>query len=118
MDTHLLKVSGKAQLPESIEVGHNWHVSLEGSVVSETKSDNEDGSFTYTYTFKPVRLEALDPLGKVLILKDTRSRSQILRSRLFAIWKGTNDAESFDAFYDKIMANLIADAEHVVTRYT
>lgn len=75
-DTYLLKVNGKAESPERIKVGHNYRLMLEGSVVSESMTDNNDGSYTYTGTFKPVRMEAAQDNGETLKLKDTRSRSQ------------------------------------------
>ena len=41
-DSYYLKVSGKAEIPHPITIGHNFHTSLEGSVISETISDNEE----------------------------------------------------------------------------
>lgn len=106
-DTYLLKLSGKAELPSPILPGHNWRVSSEGSVVSETISDNDDGSFTHTYLFKPVKVEVLTPLGESLKLKDTRSDSQLFRAALFRIWKTQNDPRPFDDVYHAGMRRLL-----------
>lgn len=108
MDTHLLKIQGKAELPKAVEIGHNFRVSSEGSVVSAQKSDNEDGTFTYTYVFKPVKIEVLTPLGETLKLSDTRSLAQQFRARMWRIWKDREDAEDFDdVVYPTIMKNLL-----------
>lgn len=113
-DTYLLKIQGKAELPQSIEIGHNFRVSSEGSVVSSTKSDNEDGSFTHTFLFKPVRIEVLTPLGETLKLSDTRTLSQQFRSLMWRIWKDRGDSEDFEqVVYPTIMKNLLKTAADV-----
>jgi hypothetical protein len=106
-DSYVIKISGKAQLPYAIKAGHNWRVSSEGSVVSETISDNEDGSFTHTYTYKPVRVEVMTPLGETLKLADTRSDSQLFRAMMFKIWKAQNDLRNFDQVYHDGMRQMI-----------
>lgn len=110
-DTYLLKIQGKAELPSEIEIGHNFRVSSEGSVVSSQKSDNEDGSFTHTYVFKPIKIEVLTPLGETLKLSDTRSLAQQFRAMMWRIWKDRGDAEDFDeVVYPTIMRNLLKTA--------
>src|SRR3990167_10340493 len=108
MDTYLLKIQGKAESPRPVEIGHNYRVSSEGSVVSSTKSDNEDGSFTHTALFKPIRVEVLNDLGETLRLNDTRTLSQQFRAMMWRIWKDRGDAESFEeTVYPAIMKNLL-----------
>ena len=34
ISNHILKLSGKAELPRAIDAGHNYHVSLSGSIPS------------------------------------------------------------------------------------
>lgn len=114
VSSHVLKLLGKAELPKEIEMGHNYHVSLSGSIPKVEEHDNEDGTITRIYTFKPVKLELLDPLGETLQLKDTRTRSQIFRARLWSIWKSdSRQARSFDEEYDALMSNLIDAAPDV-----
>lgn len=117
MDTYLLKLSGKAELPERIETGHNYHVSLEGSITSEVKTDNEDGTHTYVAGFRPVKIELLDPKGKMLKLKDTRTASQILRARFYGIWTKNDNGMSFNDYYDYLMNNLIFSAHDIAEMY-
>ncbi len=119
MDTYLLKIHGKAELPQPIEIGHNFRVSSEGSVISSIKSDNEDGSFTHTYVFKPIKIEVLTPLGETLKLSDTRTLSQQFRAMMWKIWKAQGDAESFeDVVYPRLMKNLIEVAADVYEMYS
>ena len=107
MDSHVIKLSGKAELPSPIQIGHNFKVSLEGSIVSETITDNDDGTKTRYYTFKPVVVEAITETGERIRAKDTRSRSQQLRSLLFKRWREQNSTKEFDEFYDEWMVDLI-----------
>lgn len=118
MDTFLLKLTGKAETPERIETGHNYHVSLEGSVTSETKTDNEDGTHTYTALFRPVKMDLLDKKGKMLKLKDMRTASQLWRARVWTFWKNKADTTTTDAeFYEKLMNNMIQRAPEIIEMY-
>lgn len=117
-NSHFLKLSGKSELPEAIEIGYNYHVSLEGSITSCTESDNEDGTCNRMYTFRPVKLEILTNQGKSLKLKDTRKKTQLLRGRLWGIWKNLNTDIDFDTWYDRLMNNVIQNADEIVSMYS
>ncbi len=117
ISSYHLKLSGKAELPREIQIGSNYHISLEGSITNFTEADNEDGTHSRMYTFKPVKVELLDPLGKSLKLKDTRSKSQILRARFWSIWKEQNINMPFEEWYDGLMDNIREDALMVVSMY-
>jgi hypothetical protein len=117
ISSHLLKLSGKAELPKEIAPGHNYHISLSGSVPSVTETDNEDGTFTRTYTFKPIKIELLEPTGETLKLKDTRSKSQLFRAQVWKAWKDSPEDRTFDEYYEKLMQNLINFAPDIVQMY-
>lgn len=117
MDTHVLKLSGKAESPTPLKIGFNIHCSLEGAITQALKSSNEDGTFTYLYTFKPVKVDLLTETGETLKLKDTRTRSQLLRAAFFRVWKENNYPGSFDTFYDDIMSEMIKTSGELVGMY-
>ncbi len=117
ISSYHLKLSGKAELPREIEIGSNYHISLEGSITNFTESDNDDGSHSRMYTFKPVKVELLDPQGKALKLKDTRSKSQLLRARFYAIWREQNVPVAFEIWYEGLMDNIRRDAEMITSMY-
>jgi len=117
MDSHYLKIQGKAELPQPITLGHNIHVSLEGSVTSKTESDNEDGTFTYSYKFVPIKVDLLTDKGEMLKLKDTRSMSSLLRARLWKVWSSGDYAEDFDLFYENLLRNIIEYVPEIVGMY-
>lgn len=116
INSHILKISGKSELPNEIEIGHNYHLSLEGSVNSMTEIDNEDGTRNRIYSFRPVKLDLLNSKGETLKLKDTRTKSQLFRGRIYKIWSNNNDM-SFEEYYNDLMNNLITNADEVCEMY-
>ena len=109
-DSYVIKLSGKAELPAPLEIGHNIHTTLEGSITSETISDNEDGSHTHYFTFKPVNVEVLTAKGERLRAKDTRSRSQQMRALLFKRWRETPEStETQEEYYDRRMVEILVE---------
>lgn len=117
INSHILRLQGKAELPRAITIGDNYHISLEGSITDFKQSDNQDGTHNRLYTFKPVKVELLDPLGESLKLKDARTRSQLWRARMYGIWKTQNINMPFEEYYDKTMDNLIFAGAEVLAMY-
>lgn len=117
VNSHILKLSGKAELPQEIDIGHNYHISMEGSVPKTELHDNEDGSFNRIYTFKPVKIELLTEKGETLKLKDSRSMSQLLRARLWKQWQEAKTELGFDEWYNRLMQRLIQDADTIAEMY-
>ena len=115
--SNILKLQGKAELPKEIETGSNYHISLEGSVVSKTISDNDDGSFNQVFVFKPVKIDLLDEKGESSKLKDTRSNSQLLRSLIWKKWVNLASDKTFDETYDKLIHGIMRDIDELIDRY-
>jgi len=108
MDNYVLKLSGKAELPEPLEIGLNFSVLLEGSIVAETITDNDDGTRTHYFKFKPVIVEAIKKTGERIRAKDTRGKSQQLRALLYRRWREENEPIEFDIFYEKRMTEIMS----------
>jgi hypothetical protein len=117
LNNYILKLTGKAELPEPIAIGHNFNVALSGSIVSEAKHDNSDGSFSFIYTFKPVKVELLTDKGESLKLKDTRSASQLFRGALYKNWLNEQSSLPFDDWYTRFIMNLIQARDEIVEMY-
>lgn len=117
ISSHILKISGKSELPKEVTIGHNYHLSLEGSITSFTETDNEDGSHNRIYSFKPIKLDLLTETGESLKLKDTRSKSQLFRGRMWKQWQNNADNLSFEEWYERLMDNLIQMAPEVAEMF-
>jgi hypothetical protein len=115
--SHILKLTGKSELPEAVEIGSNYNIALSGSITAIAEHDNNDGSADKIYTFKPIKMEVLTPTGKTLTLKDTRSNSQLLRSMLYAKWKNAASNISFEDAYSKFVHGVMRDMDELVDRY-
>jgi hypothetical protein len=90
-------------------------VSLSGAVTSIVYTNNDDGTVNAVYPFKAIKVEILDELGKVVKLKDTRSRSQQLRGLILKKYRGDNTIqESDEAYYDSIMLKIMDNLDTIV----
>ena|SRR3990167_3438955 len=114
INSHILKLSGKAELPNEIEAGSNYHVSCEGSINKVELHDNEDGTWDKVYTFKPVKVDVLDKLGKSLKLKDPRSNSVRIRGALYREFMFLNEQMNFEDFYAMCTKIIIKNAVNIV----
>lgn len=100
INSHILKLLGRSELPSEIDTGHNYSVNLQGSVNKVELHDNEDGTWNKIYTFKPIIVELITPKGESLKLKDPRHNSQKMRNYLFKIYSDEGYVEDFDRVYD------------------
>lgn len=112
--SHILKISGKSESPKPLDIGNNYHIALAGAITTVTDSDNDDGSLTRIYTFKPIRVEVLNPLGETIKLKDTRSNSQLMRSLLYKRWVNAASAMSFEDYYTKVMGAAMVNVDKII----
>lgn len=85
MNSHVLKITKNAELPESLEIGSEYQVVVKGSVTGISKDDNEDGTFTFTNKMALLNVELTDKTGKTIKAKDTRKQSQKLRGQIMAL---------------------------------
>jgi hypothetical protein len=73
---------------------------LEGAIESALLSTNDDGTYNKTYTFRPVKVDLLDPKGKSLKLKDNRKNSVKVRNTLWKTHFNEGYIEPFDDLYN------------------
>lgn len=116
-DTHYIKLSGKANIPEGLEIGFNYEAKIAGTVTTKTESDNNDGSHSIYYKFEPVQVE-INKMGKTLKAKDTRGASQIFRAAVWKYWsnKSRTGMESND-YYQRLMTHLIQNVDEICDMY-
>ncbi len=107
INSHILKLQGKAELPEEIETGDNYHVALSGGIEKLEFHDNHDGTWDKIYTLKPIKIELLNHLGKSLKLKDPRKNSQKIRGALWKHYFQEGYTGDFDALYDAFTYEVI-----------
>lgn len=109
MNTYYVKLSGKANIPEQLSIGHNYKITADCSITSESKVDNEDGSFSITWKAEPVTVEIERDNGEKIKAKDTRRNSQKIRNFLWKLHEQEGYGEDFDKVYDEATWIILRD---------
>lgn len=108
MLTYYIKLQGKANIPQALSIGHNFKITADTSIVSESKEDNEDGTFSITYKAVPVTIEIEKDNGEVVKAKDPRKNSQKIRNWLFKDYAREGYVEDFDQVYDAFTLEVMS----------
>lgn len=116
INSHILKLTGKCELPEAVEIGHNYTVTLKGSVVSQSESDNEDGTHNMSYSFRPITGEVVTDDGDTLKLKDNRSNSTLIRALIFKRYVNAASNVPFEDFYDAVCREIMQSIDTLIER--
>lgn len=99
INSYILKISGKVELSEPLDIGHNYKIEVQGSITSKETKDNDNGTFDEIFKFEPILVDVINPLGKRLKAKDTRSDSKLLRAMCWAKWKEAKIEMGDEEFY-------------------
>jgi hypothetical protein len=116
INSHILKLNGKAELPKEIEIAKNYHIALDGSIESFSVHNNNNGTFDKIYTFKPVHIELLTELGETLKLKDPRKNSTKIRNLLYFKWKELNEPIDFEEYYTKFTNTVLSNMDALIAK--
>lgn len=114
---YFVRLGGKANIPEPLEIGRNYKLTVQGTVTSLTESDKQDGSHVIYYKFEPILMELIDDMGESIKAKDTRSYSQLFRARMWKFWNASPNDMSFEDWYAKLMSHLIQQADEIAEMY-
>lgn len=115
-NTYYIQLNGKANIPEPLEIGHNWKVESDMSIVSESRKDNEDGTYDVTFKARPVTVKITKDNGEIIKAKDKRSMSQALRNYAYSVWaKDKAVIWPFeDVVYPKMMQKMMQLAPTII----
>lgn len=108
METYYIKIQGKANIPKSLSIGHNFKITSDCSIVSESKEDNADGTFSIVYKAVPVTVEIERDNGEVVKAADPRKNSQKIRNYLFKQYANEGYTEDFDQVYDAFTLEVMS----------
>lgn len=109
MNTHYIKIQGKANIAETLSIGHNYRIESDCSITSESKVDNEDGSYSITWKAEPVTITVTKENGEIIRAKDPRKNSQKIRNYLFKHYHNEGIVEDFDRLYDEFTMLVLRD---------
>jgi hypothetical protein len=117
-DTFYLKLAGKVNIPSHMEIGHNYRVLLDGSVTGETKTDNEDGTYTVMSKFEPIVAEIQKDHGEMVKSKDVRSMATKVRHMLYRKWEANSSPLGHEEYYERVMRHIINNLEELAEEAT
>ena len=83
---YYLKIAGKVNIPTELSIGHNYKLTADCSIVSEQKSDLDNGEYSITYKLVPLTAEVIRDNGETVKAKDPRRNSEKFRNRLWKLW--------------------------------
>lgn len=104
---HVIKLHGKATLEKELDLSHAFKVELDGAVDQTIDEDNQDGSYTRYYRFRPILAKIIADNGEITKTKDARSRSQQMRATIRREWQLNQSSEIDNDYYDNRMLGLI-----------
>ena len=99
-------------IPEQLEIGKDYHIALEGSISSVTKSNNENGTYTLDYKLEPLKFELLRSNGTTMKADKTKL-SQKLRSRAFIHEQQYQSENMYEWFTKKAIVHFDEIVEYV-----
>jgi hypothetical protein len=102
-ETYYLKIQGKVNIPNRVEIGHNYKVVADCSITSETKIDNDNGEFDVVFKVEPITCEISKDNGAVTKAKDPRKQSVKFRNYLYKLWSEEGCIYPFEEVYQAVI---------------
>lgn len=104
MNSNSIKLNGKFEIPEALEIDQSYELKLTAGITAISKHSQEDGSYEFVYAAKPEFGEVVKDNGQVLKLRKKGSQSQKLRAEIL----------SMGLDYEATMSKLIDRLEEVL----
>jgi hypothetical protein len=107
----LLQLTGKASIPEKLEVGEDLTIGLGVNIYKSEITNNEDGTWSECYKVKPTgEILITKKWGNTPIKAKLRNSSQTrFRWALLKYHRESGIAEDFETWYPKYIDNKIAE---------
>jgi hypothetical protein len=109
---YYVKIAGKVNIPTELSIGHNYKLMADCSIVSEQKSDLENGEYSITYKLVPINAEIQKDNGETVKAKDPRRNSEKFRKYLFKLWSDDGILHEFDKVYEMVTMSAMSDMPH------
>lgn len=99
MNSHAIKLTGKFEVAEPLEIDKSYGIKIMGGIVSISKQSQENGEYQFTYKIVPEFGEVEKDNGTVIKIQDKKKQSVKLRSQLAQIAqdRGLDQEEFYQA---------------------
>lgn len=105
ISARFLKLNAEFEIPNDLEIGRSYPITLDGSVTHCIDGDDEKGGLDRVYRYKAILGHCGVTTGHSIPLKDRRSASKRFRSMIMTGWGNDEDG------YQKIMNILMAHGD-------
>lgn len=102
-NSHAIKLVGKFEISQPLNIDHNYTIALTADITSIAKHSQENGEFEYIYTAKAITGEATD--GKAVIKLPQKGRQSVLLRGQLAVIATDRDLDP-ETFYNATMGSL------------
>lgn len=109
---YYVKIQGKVNIPTELAIGHNYQLKADCSIVSENKSDLENGEYSITYKMVPLTAEVLKDNGETVKARDPRRNSEKFRKYLYKLWSDEGVLHEFDKVYEMVTMSAMSNMPH------
>ena len=114
-ETYYIKIKGKANIPNRLDIGHNYRLTADCSVTSDTVSDNDDGTLNRTATLEVITAEIQKDNGETVKAKDPRKNSVKFRKSAYMV--ALNHQIDDEKFYDWATIKCIGLLDSLAEEY-
>lgn len=104
MNSHAIKVNGKFEIAEPLEIDHSYNIELRADITAISKNSQENGEFEFIYHAKPEIGGIEMDNGKMLKMQDKKKQSVKLRQQLGFIAKDRGLDEQ--KFYEETLTKI------------
>jgi len=114
MNSHTIKISNSAEIPEPLEMDRTYKISLEGDCKDIKKSSDDNGEYTYTYNVKLLTAEIEDDLGATLKIVDKKKQSQKLRQQIEFTRLESGSPLDKEEYYNRVMTAIRHNLQNII----
>lgn len=107
INSHVLKFQGTADLPEALEYGKQYKITVNGEVRGADPRPNDDGTSDITYPVRLINAELVDETGRVIPAKGKGTQSRTMRWRIIQWGREYFPELDEDILYQKMMGALL-----------
>lgn len=107
INEYVFALSGKASIPEPLEMDSAYSVLVDCEVVGQSDESNQDGTVDRIFKAKFIRAIVADSHGKSTKTRDARKKSQQMRAVIRQEWKEKGGELTEEEYYNRRMDDIL-----------
>ena len=108
VNEHVMKVTGSANLPEGLKLGHEYSLVVKTDCYDISDRDNQNGTFNRVYKLKQTGEAAITTdFGRIIQSKGRKSKSKALYGSFYYEHERRRVAKKFEDWREQMMVLFI-----------